>query len=121
VRGRGVGEVTYPLLRAGGFRHGQDVDGVRALTAVAGSGLVHRKAVRNLARPCAQVRRAEGRPPGWAYFCSSVQIAVYSFCTSGGQVGAKWPFAWCSSGITTSGAPSMSSGMNSSEPSMPLA
>lgn len=55
------------------------------------------------------------------YFCSSVQIAEYIACASGGQAGVKRPASASSSGTLISGAVAMSSGRNASEPSMPLA
>ena len=54
-----------------------------------------------------------------AHFCSSVQIRVMIWLTSGGQVSMNTPL-W-PSGRISSGASCMSAGMNCSLPLMPLA
>ena len=59
--------------------------------------------------------------PTRAYFCSSVQMAVYISFTSLGQASVNTPASANSSGTTISGAVAMSSGMKASEPSTPLA
>ena len=64
---------------------------------------------------------ALGRGTPQDHFCNSVQIAVMYSCALPVQVGRKTPAALCSSGITTSGAVCMSSGMKASDPEIPFA